>query len=107
MSNRALTKTLTYGVITRIGLPLCAVYLRWWDDGHGRLGDGFPVWIYSFFYCTVAEPAPLRGGEPEPEGAPIQQRAGGRRIEVHEAGARRPAARAARVNRHVLSGVTG
>ena len=21
--------------------------LRWWDDGHGRLGDGFPVWIYS------------------------------------------------------------
>ena len=78
MSNRALTKTLTYGVITRIGSPLCAV-----------------------------EPAPLRGGEPEPEGAPIQQRAGGRRIEVHEAGARRPAARAARVNRHVLSGVTG
>lgn len=77
MSNRALTKTLTYGVITRIGSPLCAVYLRWWDDGHGRLGDGFPVWNYC------------------------------RRIEVHEAGARRPAARAARVNRHVLSGVTG
>ena len=24
MSNRALTKTLTYGVITRIGSPLCA-----------------------------------------------------------------------------------
>lgn len=55
MSNRALTKTLTYGVIN----------------------------------------------------APIQQRGGGRRTEVHESGARRPAARAARVSRHVLSGVTG
>ncbi|MGW0949450.1 hypothetical protein ACWD4O_43935 [Streptomyces sp. NPDC002623] len=53
MSTRVLTKTLTYGgIINLVGSPLSAVFLRWWDDDHGRFGDGFPVWIYSFFYCT-------------------------------------------------------
>ncbi|MGW0949459.1 hypothetical protein ACWD4O_43980 [Streptomyces sp. NPDC002623] len=54
MSTDALTRILRFGgTFNLIGSPLSAVFFHWWDVQHDRVGVGiFPVWIYSFFYCT-------------------------------------------------------
>ncbi|MEX3755412.1 hypothetical protein ABFW00_05995 [Mycobacteroides abscessus] len=54
MSTNALISLLKWGgILNLIASPVFAVFFHWWDLKHGSVaGDGFPIWIYSFFYCT-------------------------------------------------------
>lgn len=54
MSIKTLTTILRYGgVANLVGSPLAAVFFHWMETVEDRPVAGFPVWIYSFFYCTT------------------------------------------------------
>lgn len=54
MSIHTLTNVLRIGGYSNIvGSPLVAVFYRWLDTTYGSGAEGRPLWVYSFFYCTI------------------------------------------------------